>query len=244
MMKIHSKFITIFSVALLVLAIAASGCVTNNPTTPTNQTTNPPTTTGTVAPPITYYPGGGYGPGGMMGSGGMMIPGTGIYQPNAQRLTLAQATAIANKFIQNRSDLGFKLGEVMEFQYNFYVDYIEINTGIHAFEALVDAYTGDLYPEPGPSVMWNTKYGMMSGVLWGVTVGTSPMSLTAAQAQAAAQSFLTGYLPGSTVSDTSQFYGYYTMDFKLSGKTYGMLSVNGYTGQVWYHSWHGQYLGP
>ena len=238
-MKNRGVLIALSSVLLLTLA--AAGCVVNNPTT---TATNPPTTTGTVAPPITYYPGGGFGPGGMMGSGGMMVPGTGTYQPNGQRLTLAQATTIATKFTQSRTDLGFKIGEVMEFQYNFYVDYVEVSTGIHAFEALVDPYTGDLYPEPGPSVMWNTKYGMMSGVLWGAASGTTAMTLTAAQAQAAGQSFLNGYLPGSKVSDTSQFYGYYTMDFTMNGKTYGMLSVNGYTGQVWYHSWHGQYLGP
>jgi len=26
------------------------------------------------------------------------------------------------------------------------------------------------------------------------------------------------------------------------GKIYGMLSVNGYTGDVWYHSWHGYFI--
>ena len=171
-----------------------------------------------------------------------MLPGTGIYQPNGTRLTLVQATTIANKFLQGRPDLGFKLNEIMEFQYNFYVDYVETVTGIHAFEALIDPFTGDLYPEPGPSVMWNTKYGMMSGVLWGASSGSSPMTVTPAQAQILAQSFLTGYLPGSKVADASQFYGYYTLDFTLNGSAYGMVSVNGYTGQVWYHSWHGQFL--
>jgi hypothetical protein len=27
--------------------------------------------------------------------------------------------------------------------------------------------------------------------------------------------------------------------FRAAGKLVGMVSVNGYTGQVWYHSWHG-----
>ncbi|APV45371.1 hypothetical protein Dform_02062 [Dehalogenimonas formicexedens] len=244
-MKMKGVYIAVSS-ALMLFALAAAGCVNNNPTTTTNQTTAPPTTTPpiTTLPPGTYYPGGGYGPGGMIGIGGMMGPGSGIYQPNAQRMTLAQATTIANNFIQSRTDLGFKLGEIMEFQYNFYVDYVESSTGLHGFEALVDPYTGDLYPEPGPSVMWNTKYGMMSGVLWGAASNATPMTVSPSQAQAYAQSFLDGYLKGSKVSDVSQFYGYYTLDFTLNGRTYGMLSVNGYTGQVWYHSWHGQYLGP
>ena len=41
---------------------------------------------------------------------------------------------------------------------------------------------------------------------------------------------------------TIAFPGYYTTDFLLDGKPAGMLSVNGYTGQVWYHTWHGQFL--
>jgi hypothetical protein len=26
------------------------------------------------------------------------------------------------------------------------------------------------------------------------------------------------------------------------GKTYGMLGVNGYSGWVWYHQWHGRFI--
>jgi hypothetical protein len=32
------------------------------------------------------------------------------------------------------------------------------------------------------------------------------------------------------------------MDFLKDGKVAGMLSVNGYTGQVWYHTWHGNFI--
>ncbi len=223
-MKNRNILIGLLSGSLL-LAVAFAGCVA-------------PTTT-----PTAYYPGGGFGPGGMMGGGGMMSPGTGIYQPGAQRLSLGQATTIANNYLQNRTDLGFELGEVMEFQYNFYVDFIEKSTGIHAFEALIDPFTGDLYPEPGPSVMWNTKYGTMSGMIWGAAPTGNPMTVTGSQSKNLAQDFLDGYLPGSRVGEAERFYGYYTLDFTKDGKIYGMVSVNGYTGQVWYHSWHGQYLG-
>ena len=44
------------------------------------------------------------------------------------------------------------------------------------------------------------------------------------------------------VEKPDQFYGYYTIHILRDGKIYGMLSVNGYTGQVWFHSWHGQFL--
>jgi len=30
-------------------------------------------------------------------------------------------------------------------------------------ELLIDKPSGQVYPEPGPNMMWNTKYGMMSG---------------------------------------------------------------------------------
>ena len=39
-----------------------------------------------------------------------------------------------------------------------------------------------------------------------------------------------------------QFPGYYTMDFLENGNVAGMLSVNGYTGQVWHHTWHDSFI--
>ncbi|MCS7235705.1 MAG: hypothetical protein RMM30_06995 [Armatimonadota bacterium] len=32
-------------------------------------------------------------------------------------------------------------------------------------------------------------------------------------------------------------------DVEREGKVFGMLSVNAYTGQVWYHTWHGAFVG-
>jgi hypothetical protein len=40
----------------------------------------------------------------------------------------------------------------------------------------------------------------------------------------------------------NEFSGYYTLDFKKNGMILGMLSVNAFTGQVWYHSWHGGFM--
>jgi len=54
---------------------------------------------------------------------------------------------------------------------------------------------------------------------------------------------LKGYLPGSKADEVEPFYGYYTIHVLKDGAIYGMLSVNGYTGQVWYHFWHGPFLG-
>ena len=198
--------------------------------------------------PSYSYPQGGVGPGWIMGPGGMMRSGgmMGLgspYQAGGKRITMDQATSIVQNYLQQYANTDLKLDEIMEFQYNFYVQFSEKSTGINAFEALIDPYTGDMYPEPGPNMMWNTKYGMMSGMMWGTPGISSPMSVTEDQAGQNAQQFINSYLPGAKVGDAERFYGYYTLHVLKDGQIYGMLSVNGYTGQVWYHYWHGQFLG-
>ena len=47
----------------------------------------------------------------------------------------------------------------------------------------------------------------------------------------------------SAGSDIVKFYGYYTIHTETeNGEVAGMLSVNGFTGQVWYHNWHGAFI--
>jgi hypothetical protein len=68
------------------------------------------------------------------------------------------------------------------------------------------------------------------------------MPVTTSDAEKIAQAYLNSYLPSSSVEDPDVFYGYYTIHVLKDGKPYGMLSVNGYTGQVWYHTWHGTFI--
>jgi hypothetical protein len=42
---------------------------------------------------------------------------------------------------------------------------------------------------------------------------------------------------------TTAWPGYYTLDTSTDAKTNGMLSVNKVSGAVWYHGWHGRFLG-
>ncbi len=211
-----------------------------------------PETASSYRPPA--GPGGMMGPGSMMGPGGMMHPWgssrggmmerEGQYQNQEQRISIDQALEIVDDYLRERHDPDLEVTEIMEFSYNFYVEFAEKSTGLHAFEALIDPYTGDLYPEPGPNMMWNTKYGMMSGMMWGTPGAAGEMTVDEAQAREYAQEFINGYLPGAEVAEEAdRFYGYYTLHVLKDGKIYGMLSVNGYTGQVWYHSWHGKFLG-
>jgi hypothetical protein len=191
--------------------------------------------------PYGYGPGGIMGPGGMMG-GGYIGPG-GPYRQGGQRISMDEATTIAQNYLNSAQNNDLAIAEIMEFEYNFYVEYYEKSTGIYAFETLIDPYTGDMYPEPGPNMMWNTRYGMMSGFMWSTPYPSSPMTVSADEATQDGQKFIDSYLPGGKVEEPHQFYGYYTFHVFQNGQIYGMLSVNGYTGQVWYHSWHGRFLG-
>ena len=134
--------------------------------------------------------------------------------------------------------------EVMEFEHNFYLEVIEQSTGVHAFELLVDRNTGVVSPEPGPNMMWNTRYGHMGGMMGGWRgQSTGAMPVTAERARDIAQGWLDRFMPGLSVAeDADAFYGYYTIHVIKNGQLYGMLSVNGYTGEVWYHSWHGDFV--
>ena len=72
--------------------------------------------------------------------------------------------------------------------------------------------------------------------------GTGPMTVTSDQARDIAQRWLDANQSAATANSPDPFYGYYTVDFEKAGKLAGMLSVNGYSGQVWYHTWHGDFI--
>ncbi len=203
----------------------------------------------------------GFGPGMMGGPAGMM----GGYSWNntgnsvTTTLTVDQAKAAANKYLANLNNPDLKIAEVMVFNNNAYVAVKENSTGIGAFELLVDPTSQVAYPEYGPNMMWNVKYsglnhqymmggrgGMMGG--WGYQ-GNVPsnvptnMPVTKDQAIKNAQTYLDKNIAGATAAnDPMQFYGYFTLDFEKDGKVAGMLSVNGYTGQVFLHTWHGTFV--
>jgi hypothetical protein len=159
-------------------------------------------------------------------------------------ITIDTAVTVAQRYLASLNNPDLAIDEVEEYTQNFYVLYYEKTTGIGAFEMLIDKYNGNIYSEMGPNMMWNTKYGMMSAGMMGTyrTPPTAVMPITVDQAKASAQQFLNANLPGTTVGNVTTFYGYYHIDVLLSGNTYGMLSVNGYTGQVWYHNWHGNFV--
>ncbi len=231
-----------------------------------------------------------YGPGMMGGNGGMMNRHN-YNNANVKPLTADEAKQAADKYIKSLNVNGLETGEVMIFDNNAYVVIKETETGLGAFELLVDPVSQIAYPEHGPNMMWNLKYsglnhqnmfagngsmmggygGIMSGQggmtlapgahlswrtvpgsagvnsnAWDGTIPTNvsaEMAVTPEQAIEYAQKYLDANISGATAAtDPTQFYGYYTLDFEKDGKISGMLSVNGYSGQIFLHTWHGTFI--
>jgi len=166
------------------------------------------------------------------------------YSTDTGPIKINTATTVAQNYVEVIGNFDLKVKQIEEYVNNFYVQVNEKSSGNGAFELLINKYTGSIYPEMGPNMMWNTKYGMMRGGILGGIFGTptATTTITLAQATTKAQTYLTSYLPGTTTGDVTTFYGYYTIEI-LNGTTpYGMLSVNGYSGQVWFHNWHGTFI--
>jgi hypothetical protein len=221
---------------------------------------SPPYTTNTTAPQTQYYQpvypsmfGGMMGriangfAGMMNGFRGMMGYGYGYgvpYTTSTHQVNITTAQTIAQNYVTSTGNPDLVVKQVEEYQANYYVQVNEKSTGNGAFELLINKYTGSIYPEMGPNMMWNTKYGMMrSGALGGIYGNpTTTMIVTKAQATTDAQQYLTAYLPGTSTGDVTAFNGYYTVEVVNGTTPYGMLSVNGYSGQVWFHTWHGAFI--
>lgn len=173
--------------------------------------------------------------------GGMM--GT-VFNSRGHDIGMDSAVKIAQNVAASYPSGGLAADEVIEFSNNYYASIRETGTGIGAFEILIDRTNGNVIREPGPDMMWNAKYSVMGGGMMGSfgLTGSGPMTVTATQAHDIAQSWLDSNQPGTSAKTADPFYGYYTVDFQRDGKLVGMLSVNGHTGQVWYHTWHGTFI--
>jgi hypothetical protein len=231
--------------------------IPNGPTTvttaPSTQNLPPVSQTNTQVPtlytPPTTIIAPGYAPYGSMGGmmGGMMMGrwGYGATYPSTttSQLTINQAAQIATTYVTSLNSPDLKVTQVEEYTANFYVQVNEQSTGYGAFQLLINKVTGVVTPEMGPNMMWNTKYTFGAGYCnWFKGTTTATPTITLDQAKANAQQYLSTYLPGTTVGDVTTFYGYYNVEVLNAGATYGMLSVNAYTGQVWYHTWHGAFI--
>lgn len=206
------------------------------------------------------------------GMGNDMMGGYGSdYYGNADPISMADAQTAVENYLASLGNDDLDIGEIMVFDNHAYAQIVERSTGIGAMEVLVDPATQTVYPEQGPNMMWNLKYGMMSGnggynMMGSGMMGTmngnnygfgsgmmgsipsvesipAEMTVTPEQAVESAQSYLDANWPGFEADEHADpFYGYYTLHILKDGQTVGMLSVNGYTRQVFPHTWHGEFI--
>lgn len=168
---------------------------------------------------------------GMMGGAGMMGgvwlagDGTRVTSIAAARTRAATAAAAA----------GLHPGEVIWFDNGFYVE-LKDAAGNPATEVLVDPAGGAVATEPGPAMMWNTRYGVHPAA------GGGSAAVSADQARRTAEAWLAANRPGRHAAPADAYPGYYTLETTNGDTIDGMLSVNATTGQVWYHTWHGRFI--
>ncbi len=210
-----------------------------------------------------YQRGAGPGSGnffGHMGSG-MMGDYWGSSQSQAKPLSLEQAQEALEDFLADYGNNDLEVEEIMIFDNHAYAEIVEESTGIGAMEVLVDPFSLQVYPEHGPNMMWNLKYGMMSGNAGTMGMGhgmmggygqgfrrdnrdiSTELTVSPEQAYEAAQKYLERNLPGTQADEHADlFYGYYTLHILQDGQVTGMLSVNGFNRQVFPHTWHGEFI--
>lgn len=165
---------------------------------------------------------------------GMMGDMMALYYPGATPINQEEARQKMEDFAKQYGS-NLEVDDFMAFSSNYYAVLKDTDSNQSIAEILVDRYSGSVYPEPGPNMMWNTRFGAGRMKAEGADYDL-------AGAKKLAEIFLTGYLPGAQITESKQMPGYYTYDFGRQDIE-GMLSVNAYSGQIWVHTWHGPYLG-
>jgi hypothetical protein len=184
-----------------------------------------------------WGPGFGFnGPGSGMMGGGTAMMGTVWLAGNGSEVTSIDTAR--DRARTAAAAAGLHPGEVIWFDNGFYVELKDAG-GASATEVIVDPGGGTVFTEPGPAMMWNTRYGMH-----GAITGLNPApSINAQQAQQIATQWVNANLSGRVVLPPDSYPGYYTSETTTNGENInGMLSVNATTGQIWYHSWHGKFI--
>jgi hypothetical protein len=201
--------------------------------------------------------------GNSMMSGGML--GAPFGTSSAEPMSIDAASYAVSRYIAALDDDKLSLGEVMIFDNHAYAQVLNSDTGSGAFELLIDAATGNVYPEPGPNMMWNTAYSPMAGMdmMGGGPMGGNMMdgglmdgnmmdgfaaapeaskSISAEDAIIIANRYLEQNSADTIAEDPITFPGYYTLHIEHDGEISSMLSVNAYSGQVFIHHWHGNFI--
>ena len=143
----------------------------------------------------------------------------GFASAQTQTITIDNAVQLFQDYLARLGNPDLALHEVEEYQNNFYASYFEKSTG--------GMMAGVVMSEPGPNLLWNTKYGVMGGMMGVYRQTQSDMTVTAAQANALAQQYLDSNFPGETAGDADTYYGYYNIDVLKGVHGPGLVTTAG-----------------
>lgn len=149
-----------------------------------------------------------------------------------------QVPTIVNGFLARFTGGSYQISRILQFANNYYVQVTDSSKKAPAFELVVNANGGAVHPTP-VTMQWNTSYGRAQYSLQG---NVGQMSVTSSQAAQNAKDYVTKVSSNASVSSPVQYSGYYSFIVSDNGKTVGVLSVNGYNGQVWYQNWNGAFV--
>lgn len=172
------------------------------------------------------------------GSGGIG-PWGNDFEVTGERITMEQALELAEEYTAARGD-SLSIARVYEFDKVFYAVVVETDTGIGAFQLIIQPVSGNVRLETGPCAVWNSVYGRRSKQDSEPEANALTMEEAAAQAQQALDD------KGEDVTinpDGIAFYGYYTFEYSVDGKVTGLVSVNAEDGDYWFHEWLGEFIG-
>jgi len=168
--------------------------------------------------------------------------GYGLYNRNVvfgEKIEIEKLEQRVNNYI-SRINTNLEISDIFIYSdSDYYFSIEESDTGMGAMELLINPYTGSIRPEQGPNMMWNEKYGMHGSGFFNNNLNNS--KITSSEALGKANDYIQNKINSNYIvtDEGHEFYGYFTFHFESNENTVEMLSVHAYTGDVWYHNWHG-----
>ena len=159
-------------------------------------------------------------------------------EETGERITTDQALSLAQDYATGRSE-NLRVARIYEFENAYYAVVEETDTGMGAFQLIIQPVSGNVRFESGAGMMWNTKYGRRA--MMDVEIPENTLTMEAAAAQA--QQVLKEESADLSIDPAGvAFHGYYTYEYQVEGKTAGLISVNAEDGDYWFHNWLGNFI--
>lgn len=162
-----------------------------------------------------------------------------IVGPIGVPITSNKTLEIIEKYLKKTNNDDLYPRRLFEYNTHFEVELKEKETERGAFELIIDKFNGRVYPETGPNLTWNGKYGF-NGNYFGLQPA---MPIKVGDALQTVGDFIKRTSPELKIEgDVSEYYGYYEFHITLEGKLAIEANVNGFTGEMWIENWHGSLL--